>query len=538
MLAGRFVVAAALGALLTLGPPSVVIADPITEFEIPTANSYPYSIAAGSDGALWFTETDGRKIGRITTAGDITEFPLQRGRQPLGITAGPDGALWFAESSSPPRIGRITTAGVISEFAIRAEVTEPQQITTGADGALWFTEEELGADTERLGRLTPDGNYTEVPLTRRNTVALDVAAGPDGALWFTEERLNRRLPDLVGRLATDGTISEFPLPRPPTGGIADVGSWAITAGPDDAMWVTNRDGDEIVRVATTGEVKSVRRLRDGSWPWEITTGPDGALWFAENGVCGGGCGPGDTEGQGGNKIGRLTPEGTLTECPVPTADALPQGIAVGSDGAIWFTEVAANKIGRLEPGGCLARGVAVGVERNTGELLVSVSDGGSVRTAGTARRRRFVAERRARQIPVGSLVDVRDGSMILTSGVDPNGNRMNSGVFSGGRFQVLQSRNQSTGMTTLRLSGGDFRVCGARTASRRVVRRLFGRARGSFRTRGRHSSATVRGTNFTVADRCDGTLTKVSRGTVEVRDFRLGRTVTLRAGQTYLARAR
>ena len=55
---------------------------------------------------------------------------------------------------------------------------------------------------------------------------------------------------------------------------------------------------------------------------------------------------------------------------------------------------------------------------------------------------------------------------------------------------------------------------------------------------GRYSAATVRGTDWTVTDRCDGTLTTVRRGTVVVRDFRLRRTILLRAGKSYLARAR
>jgi hypothetical protein len=46
----------------------------------------------------------------------------------------------------------------------------------------------------------------------------------------------------------------------------------------------------------------------------------------------------------------------------------------------------------------------------------------------------------------------------------------------------------------------------------------------------------VRGTVWEVIDRCDGTLTKVKRGRVVVRDFRLKRTVVVRAGKSYLAR--
>ena len=47
----------------------------------------------------------------------------------------------------------------------------------------------------------------------------------------------------------------------------------------------------------------------------------------------------------------------------------------------------------------------------------------------------------------------------------------------------------------------------------------------------------MRGTIWLVEDRCDGTLTKVSRGTVSVRDFRRKKTVSVKAGHSYLARA-
>ena len=74
--------------------------------------------------------------------------------------------------------------------------------------------------------------------------------------------------------------------------------------------------------------------------------------------------------------------------------------------------------------------------------------------------------------------------------------------------------------------------------SRRRIRRLRAAARGRFRTSGRNSSATVRGTKWTMEDRCDGTLTAVQRGRVVVRDFRLRRNITVRAGKRYLAKAR
>src|ERR1700731_2568477 len=89
----------------------------IIEFPIPTAGSLLdfCSITAGPDGALWFTEGNANKIGRITTAGVFTEFPVPTANSfPAGITAGPDGNLWFVEAIG--NIGRITTTGVVAEF--------------------------------------------------------------------------------------------------------------------------------------------------------------------------------------------------------------------------------------------------------------------------------------------------------------------------------------------------------------------------------------------------------------------------------------
>jgi len=46
------------------------------EFPIPTPSANPFGITVGADGNLWFAELAGQKLGRITTACVITEFPL------------------------------------------------------------------------------------------------------------------------------------------------------------------------------------------------------------------------------------------------------------------------------------------------------------------------------------------------------------------------------------------------------------------------------------------------------------------------------
>jgi hypothetical protein len=199
-------------------------------------------------------------------------------------------------------------------------------------------------------------------------------------------------------------------------------------------------------------------------------------------------------------------------------------------------------------------GKAVNVQVVKGEVLVSTpAKAGRARTS-QVKGRRFVPLRRATQIPVGSLLDTRRGTVRLTSARDPAGTTQ-SGTFASGVFQVLQSRRRSArGLTDLRLKGSSFRTCSsrrssvratgelaasgaARRRSRRTVRRLRSNARGRFRTRGRYSAATVRGTLWEIRDRCDGTLTKVTRGSVIVRDLRRRRNVKLRTGRSYLAPA-
>ena len=64
----------------------------------------------------------------------------------------------------------------------------------------------------------------------------------------------------------------------------------------------------------------------------------------------------------------------------------------------------------------------------------------------------------------------------------------------------------------------------------------MGNGHGNFRTEGKYGSATVRGTNWFIEDRCNGTFFKVRRGVVTVRDFGKDKTISLPAGKSYLAK--
>lgn len=252
---------------------------------MPTASSQPRGIASGPDGALWFTEGAGNKVGRLATAGTFTEFPIPTaGSRPEGITTGPDGNLWFAEGIGN-KIGRITTAGVITEFPLPLLGSEPRELTIGPDGAIWFTE------NGRIGRITTTGIVTELPVPATDAGPRGIVTGPDGALWFTAGAgVGGPGGPVVGRITTGGTVTEYEV------------------SPNPGL---------------------------------ITVGPDGALWFTAS-VCAG-CGvPFQI-----SAIERIDTSGDLAGFPTPTAGGFPFGLVTGPDHRIWFTESGASKIGAL-----------------------------------------------------------------------------------------------------------------------------------------------------------------------------------------------
>jgi hypothetical protein len=177
-----------------------------------------------------------------------------------------------------------------------------------------------------------------------------------------------------------------------------------------------------------------------------------------------------------------------------------------------------------------------------GEVLIKLPSGSA---RASQKGTDFVPLTEARSIPVRSILDTTGGTVALRSARNRAG-KTQSGKFSDGVFQVLQSRKRrAKGLTELRLKGSaaEFRRCDDKSGSgsakasltRRQIRRLRARARGRYRTGSRYSAATVRGTTWTVTDRCDGTLTTVKRGKVAVRDFRLQKTIVVGAGKQYLA---
>jgi hypothetical protein len=278
----------------------------------------------------------------------------------------------------------------------------------------------------------------------------------------------------------------------------------------------------------------------GTSRFELFEDPGGALHFVR-------------QGENGELLYRFSPgpENTTFSAPQTIVDAdqnggfthLRLGIGTGSGWVTWedsspvHVKAAALNPGALPPP---TRGETVNAVPQKGTVLVKLPPAAAGKAHAAASG--FVPlESLGRQIPVGSTLDTKKGTVRLFSATNDSGGTQR-GDFSKGLFNIGQGRKNP--LTTLSMTGGGLKSCGKVprggspkpvASAKRKRRSLFSNVKGRFRVRGRNSAATVRGTSFTVTDTCKGTLTQVKTGTVTVRDFRLRKTRTVKAGHSYLA---
>ena len=201
-------------------------------------------------------------------------------------------------------------------------------------------------------------------------------------------------------------------------------------------------------------------------------------------------------------------------------------------------------------------GQSVDASPIAGVVLVKPPPGKSLGAAGDAaavsKGQGFVPLTEARQIPTGSEIDALHGSLKMVTATGQVG-KTQTATLAGGIFKVTQTRSGiSKGLTNFNLVESAFQgapsyaTCTAKhkasdatiaSLSRKTLQLLKVGGHGKFKTTGRYASATVRGTVWTISDRCDGTLTHAIRDTVLVDDFARHKTILLHAGQSYLAKA-
>jgi len=244
----------------------------ITVFDVPDASTSITitAITLGPDGNLWFTEYNQGTVGKVTPAGDITEYPLASPSDtPTDIATGPDGNLWFSMEGGS--IGRIRTDGILL-----GTLTPPwpasaiEGLTLGPDGNVWFT--TFG----RIGRVTPGGVFRSFRTMQPRGGEYPINA-VGGNLWYVKVESN-----IVGRITTKGAVREYRVAPQVAGGE----TWLtdVEEGPDGNPWVTGIWPGYVARIGRHGEAERVYLPSAQGDPWALVTGPDNRLWVAERGA--------------------------------------------------------------------------------------------------------------------------------------------------------------------------------------------------------------------------------------------------------------
>jgi Tol biopolymer transport system component len=406
-------------------------------------------------------------------------------RQPAGDGSGdrdptwtPDGAaIVFVQEpgvSAPPELARVAAAGGTPEPIAFAPVP--------ADPA----KPDVSPDGTRLAfACACSGEVSAGPIGGGAATVLAAGAhpawSPDGAklAFERDEGVWTMAADggsPVELYRQDGHVSEQPVWSP------DGGRVAFTLRPQEGYERILAVAPGSAPVELASGVDSGRQLREPDW-WAPEASPPAVD-------------PPRTE----------PPAATPTPTPAPTAAPAPSATPSPTPAPSPEPQENRTVVGAAESGKVL------------------------VRLPGSTR---FIDLSQAKSLPNGTVVDTRKGKVALTA---ERGSATDRSDFFDGLF-VLR---QSGGITTLTLQGaiGPCPKAGTAQAAARKKRRLWGDGKGRFRSAGKYASATVRGTKWLVEDSCAGTLTRVTRGVVTVRDAVRRRSVTVRKGKRYLARPR
>ena len=495
-------------------------------------------------------------------AGDGAQATAALLNQPEGMAVAADGTVLIADARNH-RIRKVAPNGIITTvagdgtpglggdggFAFNASLDTPTDVAFAPGGGYYIAD----SLNHRIRRVAPDGTITTLAGTVQGL------AGDDG----------------------QAKLSRLDTPR----------EFAIM--PDEALLVADAGNHRIRRIASNGIISTVAGTSAGfagdggpavraqlNSPRGVTPTVDGGYLIAD---------------AGNNRIRKVDAAGVITTVGGATSGfsgdggfatdaqlSRPSDVVEIANGGVIVADTANNRIRRITPLGAIftVSGRAAGLGGDGGPAgagllntptALQFAPGGGFLVGDTANHR----IRR-----VGDFGQVPDPELVRSIGVTPV-----SGVVTvkprtrtafiplrerdlapnisdidaiGGQLDVAV-RNRSGALRTIHAGNGAFRITqpasgpiigdlkltekldgcrGTKTITshaatpRKRVRRLRVRVKGRFRTTGRYASAIASGTAWTMTDRCDRTIIRVTEGTVIVRNLRSARVQRVRAGQT------
>ena len=291
-------------------PPSQFI-----EFPIPYSScDAPLSIAAGSDGNLWFTSENGKSICSVSIAGTFATYASPN--YPYDIAAGKTGNLWYTEPTASKIAQMTLSSHGITEFPTKTSSADPTAIAKGPDGNMYFAE----ATVDKIGRVLSSGLVQEYSLSASYGPPTAIASASNG-LWYTFG-----LGSALGLTTTSGTSSTYLF------GTGVHANSVIALGEDGNLYSYDYSNAALAEMTTAGTYVGEYPIPGGPVYVDITLGSDGNLWLIDPFA--------------NSLVSFNTTSKTFSSAyQIPTASSVPNSATTGPDGNIWFTETGTNKIG-------------------------------------------------------------------------------------------------------------------------------------------------------------------------------------------------
>jgi virginiamycin B lyase len=301
------------------------------------------------DDALWITGQDHDSLVKVTPDGQIRIYPLPPRSGPHGVEFDAAGRLWVTLEYAG-KIARLDGNGnIVAEYDVRLDCgtcpreinTHPHGLAIARDGeTIWYT----GKATGTVGKIAPDGKIQTFGLPTAGSVPIYIKGGPDGNMWVTELVGNK-----IARITPEGKVTEFSIPTYNSRPIA-----IVPEPGGEAMWFTEEAGCKLGRIDMDGKIREfpVPKSQDNVLLAGLSFDHDKNLWLQQY------VNQNDPNPAGGDCIIKIDkaflsakPSDNLkafvTFCAVPTRETVMHRIILGPDGNMWFTEMQADKVGKL-----------------------------------------------------------------------------------------------------------------------------------------------------------------------------------------------
>lgn len=196
-----------------------------------------HSLELGSDGNLWIPMVrnfDEYYIAKYNSSGVVlAEINIPAGQPAYNLKMGLSGYMWYARGD---KIGKISSAGAVTEYDMPTS-TQPFAIELAQDGNIWFTAVDRSSTPKLVvGKITPDGSITIYPTEEPgNQPAWTLDLSPDGKLWFSLIGTGK-----VAVVSMDGSIFYY--------NFSPLVLISANKGPDNNMWALSYSAQEGVKV--------------------------------------------------------------------------------------------------------------------------------------------------------------------------------------------------------------------------------------------------------------------------------------------------